>query len=198
LGLLRRRRQPLHERLARAGGLESALDGTAPPGLAAETPGWDGIQRGEPGIHGVPRARLWDAVATVSIAGLHGDDISFVAVGDGQLVGAADQPEQGRRALAAAVEQSLAPPYRAEAVRRGADSWAVGASRIRTARIPGLSGNEVELVLGLDGPVLHIDGRTTLQRSALLEQIGAELGPERVLRAWRLLGELWEVEATPL
>jgi hypothetical protein len=197
LGLFRRRR-PLHERLARAGGLSSELDGgTAAPGLAAEVPGWDGLQRGEPGIHGVPRARRWDAVATASAEGIRGDTVTFAKLGAGAPIGAGE-PEQALRALAAAVEESLAPPYRAEAVRRDGDLWAVGARRIQVAEVPGLAGEEAELVVRPDGVVLRVDGETTLRRAEGLEQVGAELGPERVVRAWRVVGNVWEVEATPL
>ena len=44
-------------------------DEPRPSGLSAEPPGWDGEPRGEPGIHGIPRARRWDAVVTGSGAG---------------------------------------------------------------------------------------------------------------------------------
>ncbi len=197
MGLFRRRR-PLHEQLAREGGLSAALDGgTTAPGLAADAPGWDGLQRGEPGIHGVPRARRWDAVATAAAGEIRGDTVTFAKVGDGAPIGG-DQPEQALRALAAAVEESLAPPYRAEAVRREGDLWAVGARRIQVAEVPGLAGEEAELVVRPDGSVLRVDGETTLRRAPGLEQVGAELGPERVVRAWRVVGETWEVEATPL
>ena len=196
MGLFRRRR-PLHEQLAREGGLSAALDGgTTAPGLAADAPGWDGLQRGEPGIHGVPRARRWDTVATASAEGISGDTVAFAAVGDGGPVG--DGPEQALRALSAAVEETLARPYRAEAVRRDGDLWAVGARRIQVAEVPGLAGEEAELVVRPDGSVLRVDGETTLRQAPALEQVGAELGPERVVRAWRVVGDVWEVEATPL
>ncbi len=197
MGLFRRRR-PLHEQLAREGGLSAALDGgTTAPGLAADAPGWDGLQRGEPGIHGVPRARRWDTVATASAEGIRGDTVTFAAVGDGGPIGS-DEPEQALRSLAAAVEESLARPYRAEAVRRDGDLWAVGARRIQVAEVPGLAGDEAELVVRPDGSVLRVDGETTLRQAPGLDQVGAELGPERVVRAWRVVGDLWEVEATPL
>ena len=106
--------------------------------------------------------------------------------------------EQALRSLAAAVEESLARPYRAEAVRRDGDLWAVGARRIQVAEVPGLAGDEAELVVRPDGSVLRVDGETTLRQAPGLDQVGAELGPERVVRAWRVVGDLWEVEATPL
>ena len=197
MGLFRRR--PLHEQLAERGGLEHALDGGAPRGPAAAPPGWDGEQRGEAGIHGVPRARRWDTVATTDAAGLRGDAVHFVATGpDGTLIVEEDEPDDGVRSLAAAVEQAVQPPYRAEAVRRGERVWAVAARRIEVVHEPDVRGDEALLVLGPVGASLTVDGRTTIARAPALERVGAELGAERVVRARRLDGDLWEVEAAPL
>src|SRR3954462_8256569 len=106
------RRTPLHERLAREGGLE-------PVGPVDTGPRW-----GEVGIHGVARPREWDAVVTTQ-AGLEGDHAAFVALPDGTLV-IEDGPDDAAP-LAEAVERSLQPPYRAEAVHRGDGAWSVGA-----------------------------------------------------------------------
>ena len=69
LGLFRRRK-PLHGGWPSAGGRAARLgEPSARAGQAAEPPGWDGEPRGEPGIHGVPRPRRWDAVATAEAPG---------------------------------------------------------------------------------------------------------------------------------
>src|SRR2546421_534462 len=68
-----RRRKPLHEQLAEAGGFALAPDTGAAPGLSAQPPGWDGAPRGEPGIHGVPQARRWETVASAEAPGLKVD-----------------------------------------------------------------------------------------------------------------------------
>jgi hypothetical protein len=194
-----RRRRPLHAVLAEQGGLGGALEGgTTAQGLAADTPGWDGVQRGEAGIHGVPRARRWDAVVTATAPGLTGDALHFAAVGGGELVGAEGEPPRELRGLADAVEQVLATPYRAEAVRRDEATWAVAARRIQVVAQPGLTGDEAELVVRPDGSVLRVDGETTLRNAPALAAFGAALGPERIVRAWRIVGDLWEVEATAL
>jgi hypothetical protein len=194
-----RRRRPLHEVLAEQGGMGSALGGgTTASGLAADTPGWDGLQRGEAGIHGVPRARRWDTVVTATAPGLTGEEIHFVAVGDGELVGADGEPPRELRALADAVEQALATPYRAEAVRKDDATWAVAARRIQVVAQPDLSGNEAELVVRPDGWVLSVDGELTLRNAPAFAAFGEALGPERVVRAWRIAGDRWEVEATAL
>jgi hypothetical protein len=192
-----RRRKPLHERLADAGGLTDTLSEPA-PSLAADTPGWDGERRGEPGIHGVPRARRWDTVATAEAPKLTGDAVHFVALEDGTLVVEEDEPDGALATLAEAVERTTAPPYRAEAVRRGPATWAVAASRIAIASIPGLKGDRVELTSTREGRILRVDGRTTMGSVRELERLGEIQGTQYVVLAKRLDGELWEVEATPL
>ena len=62
--------------------------------------------------------------------GWRGDIVHFVALPDGTLVVEEDEPDAALTPLADAVETSIPPPYRAEAVRRGPEAWAVAASRI--------------------------------------------------------------------
>jgi hypothetical protein len=194
-----RRRAPLHRQLAEAGGLLAGLGlGSRLPTQAAEPPSWDGEARGEAGIHGVPRARRWDAVAAAEAPGLRGDRVHLVSLADGTLVIDEDEPEGAFAPLADAVDRLIAPPYRAEAVRRNGDSWAIGASRIELVEVQGLAGDEVELAVTREGRVLKIDGQTTLGRSPALERVGETQGSEYVVRARRVDGHLWEVEATPL
>ena len=196
MGLFRRRR-PLHRQLADAANL--SIDGGAEQrGLSTEPPGWDGEQRGEPGIHGVPRPRRWDAVATAEVAGLRGDEVHFVALPDRTLVVEEEEPDAALAPLADAGETKIPAPYRAEAVRRGETTWAVAASRIAVVEAPELSGEQAEYVVTREGWTLRLDGRQTLQRAPSLERAAADEGPEYVVRATRLDGDLWEVAATPL
>lgn len=190
-----RRRKPLHVRLAEAGGL---VETTTARGPAAQPPGWDGMQRGEPGVHGVARPRRWDTVTTADVAGLHGDEVHFVALPDGVLLTEQDESDEALRELAAAVEHHFAAPYKAEAVRRGPERWAVAASRIATARVAGLHGDEAELVSTRDGRVLTVDGKPRFGSAPALERVGEAEGAEYVVRARRLEGDLWEVEGHPL
>lgn len=193
------RRKPLHERLADAAGLATQLEeASLPAGQTADPPGWDGERRGEPGIHGVPRARRWDTVATAEAHDLTGDAVHFVALADGTLVVEEDEPDGALATLAEAVEQTTPPPYRAEAVRKGPATWAVAASRIAVASLPGLKGDEVELTSTREGRVLRVDGRTTMGSARELERLGETEGTQYVVLAKRLDGELWEVEATAL
>jgi hypothetical protein len=192
-----RRRKPLHERLADSGGITDGLRDPV-PSLAADTPGWDGEQRGEPGIHGVPRARRWDTVASAEAPALKGETVHFVALADGTLVVDEDEPDGALTSLAEAVEQTIRAPYRAEAVRKGPETWAVAASRIGVASIPDLGGDQAELTSTREGRVLRIDGRTTMGSARELERLGEIEGTQYVVLAKRLDGDLWEVEATAL
>jgi hypothetical protein len=193
------RRKPLHVRLAEAGDVRLDPGAGAPrPGQAAEPPGWDGEPRGEPGIHGVPRPRRWDSVATADAPALKGDAVHFVALPDGTILVEEDEPDDALAPLADAVEVSLPPPYRAESVRRGPTTWAVAASKITIVEVPGLRGDEAELVVTRDARTLHVDGRPTFGSAPALEHAGEAEGSEYVVRAARLDGDLWEVEASPL
>jgi hypothetical protein len=167
-------------------------------GLSAETPSWDGEQRGTAGIHGVPRARRWDTVASADAPELKGDAVHFVALADGTLVVDEDEPDGALVSLADAVEATIPPPYRAEAVRKGSQTWAVAASRIAIAAVPGLRGDQAELTSTREGRVLRVDGRTTMGSARELERLGEMEGTEYVVLATRLDGDLWEVEATAL
>ena len=195
------RREPLHRQLAERAGIGDGLDLPSErqrPALAAEPPGFDGEARGEAGIHGVPRRRQWDAVTTTEAPGLEGDTVHFVALGDGTLLVDEDEPDGALAPLADAVETRLSAPYRAEAVRRSADAWAVAARRIELVELPGLSGDTAELVVTREGHVLRVDGRTTLGGAPQLERLGERRGLDYVVRASRLDGDVWEAEVAPL
>lgn len=165
-------------------------------GTPAEPPGWDGEPRGEPGIHGLARSRRWDAVVVADAPGLDGTELAFVVLADGSTVAAHDATALAP--LIAALAGSLAPPYRAEAVRRGGTQWAVAAARIRVSELPALAGEEAELVLSAGRRTFHVDGRPSFVAMPALESIGAKEGREYVVRAHRLRAAFWEVEAEAL
>jgi hypothetical protein len=191
-----RRRKPLHQRLAEAGGLVVAPQ---PGGFPTQPPGWDSRSPvGEPAFHGIPRPRRWETVVRAEAPRLRGDSVRFVALEDGTLVVDEDEPADSLAPLADAVEATIVPPYRAEAVRRGEKTWAVAASRIAIVEEPGLDGEELELTAVGGARTLLVDGRPSLRPARALERAGAAEGPEYVVRARRVDGDLWEVEATAL
>lgn len=187
-------RKPLHERLAEAGGVELATQ--TPSGAAP--PGWFGEQRGDAGIHGVARPRRWDTVATVEAPRLRGAEVHFVALRDGVLVVEEDESDEALTVLATAVEQAVDPPYRAEAVRRDGDLWSVAARTIRVVEVDRLDADEAELTSVAGMRRLVVDGTPTLRSARALEAIGESEGRDYVVRARRLDGDLWEVDAAPL
>lgn len=167
------RSKPLHERLAEEGALDiggepqprspSRLGGllhgladgflTAPPDAFGKP-----SPLGEVAVHGVARARQWDAVASAP-AELPGNEVHFTALPDGSLIVEEDVPDGSLSPLAEAIESSINPPYVAEGVRRENGIWAVGAKRIRVRTFPDHDGDELELVE--DGQVVigrRIDG----------------------------------------
>jgi hypothetical protein len=200
------RREPIHKRLAREGGLEAPggsrrqppepapaeQDSAADPNFAEPGPRF-----GLSGVDGIPRPRQWDAVAPAEAPGLTGDEVHFVALPNGDLVVDEDQPENALTPLAETVEQTVRPPYRAEAVRRDGDTWAVAARRIDVATFES-PGDEIELVRNAEGHQLSIDGERVFGSVGELDLIGAREGRSFVVRARRLEGTLWEVQAEPL
>jgi hypothetical protein len=140
------RSEPVHKRLARA--------------LEADRPKapWQ-----EVGIHGISRPREWDDVRTVEVA-TRGERAQFVVLDDVIVI---EEGPDDVSALADAVQ--LEPPFRAEAVRRHEDVWAVAAKRIEVERLPGATADEFD----------EHDGRV-------------------VRRARRIDGDLFEIESLKL
>ncbi len=154
-------------------------------------PGWM-----ETGIHGVHRAREWDAVVTVDAEGVKGDRARFVALADESLL-----IEEGDEVdpLADALEGVVPPPYRAEAVRRGETQWAVGIRRIAVVELPEDPGGDQLTLTVRDGErTLLVDGASIFGSIPALEELGASRGESYVVEAHRLEGALWEIRVTPL
>jgi hypothetical protein len=169
----------LHERLAREGGMNE-------PAPFDTTPRW-----GEAGIHGVARPRRWDAVVTVRTE-LEGERAAFVALPDGTLV-VEDGPDDVQP-LADGVETELQPPYRAEAVRRAEDVWAVAARRIQVVRLDH-DGDELELTVRGGERTLRVDGGPGFGSVRELETLA---DGDAAIRATRIDGEDWEVRVDRL
>jgi hypothetical protein len=184
----RRDDEPLHERLAREGGLPL---GEIPP--HDTRPRW-----GNAGIHGIPRPREWDAIVRAEGIELDAEEVRFVALGDGTLV--VDGDEEGDLApLAEAVEEELKPPYRAQAVRTGEGGWTVAAEAIDLVELDReIEGEELELTVRDGERLLLVDGAPAVGSTDELERLGAERGNDFVVRATRVDGDLWDVRVLPL
>jgi hypothetical protein len=184
------RREPIHKKLARQARLDDLVE--QEPAPLDPGPHW-----GETGIHGVPRPRRWDAVASAEAPDLEGNEVHFVALPNGDLVVEEEEPDAALQALADAVEESLEPPYRAEAVRRNRAVWAVAARRVQIAELEA-EGEELELVVSGGERTLAVDGERGFGSVPALEQLGERLGTAYVVRARRVDDRLWEVEASAL
>ena len=170
-----RRREPLHQRLAREGGL--LLPGGADPRAP-----WD-----KAGIHGMHRPREWDEVATVQ-AEVEGEAARFVVL-DGTIV-----IEEGPDDVEPLADPlSTDPPYRAEAQRVGDALWTVGVRRIEVAELRGRRGDVLELVSRNGVEELSIDGERVFGSIHELAREG-----DYVVRGRRIDGDLWEIEAAAL
>jgi hypothetical protein len=182
-----RRREPLHERLAREGGL--AGPPAQPPDLLSRLSG--------AGIHGLQRLREWDAVVAVEDPSLRGDRARFVALPDRTLL--VEDGDDDVALLAEAVEAELEPPYRAEAVRRNETLWAVAARRIEVAELENDPGGDELVLTSREGErELTVDGARTFGSIPALERLAEERFEAYAVRASRLDGQLWEVEVSPL
>ena len=147
----------------------------------------------ETGIHGIPRERQYDAVVTTEAPDAQGDAVRFVGLEDGSLL--IEEGGGDLTALADAIEQEIARPYRATAVRRGETTWAVAAHRLRVVQLPEPGGDEIELVLRGEEKTLVVDGNRSFGTMPELEQLAEG---DAVIRASRLDGLLWEVRVDPL
>jgi hypothetical protein len=176
------RRKPLHQRLAEEGGLVERSTVPLFTGVIPET-----------GIHGIPRERQYDAVAATEAPDPAGDSARFVGLEDGSLL--IEEGDGDLTALADAIEQEIARPYRATAVRRGETAWAVAAHRLHVVELPEPGGDEIELVLRGEEKTLVVDGNRSFGTMPELEQLAAG---DAVIRAARLDGTLWEVRVDPL
>jgi hypothetical protein len=184
------RRERLHHRLAREGGLIMDRD----PRERSRPP-WDKV-----GIHGLAQPRRWDAVVTAPAPDLGGDEATFVVLPDGTIVPERGTPAEGLEPLAQALGDALAPPYRAESVRRTEEVWAVAARAIEVATLPaGTPGNAITISSRGAERTSSVDGDSWLAGFPDLERLARDRGlAEYVLEAHRLDGELWEVRVSAL
>ncbi|HEY8029727.1 MAG TPA: hypothetical protein VIE38_09490 [Gaiellaceae bacterium] len=174
-----RRKESLHERLAREGGL------TAPEPRAPEA---SPAPPREVGIHGMQRPREWDATQMVEAPGIEGDAATFVVLPDGSVL-VEEGSDSSLQQLADAIEQELQPPYRARAARQRGDLWAVQARKIEVVQLRNPpEGDSIELTRDS----LLVDGESAFGSVPELE------GRGDVVRAERLDGNMWEVRASAL
>jgi hypothetical protein len=200
LGFFRRER-PIHEQLAAEAGLDiDGLDDELAAGAARES-----LQTRVPtpsdllAVHGIPREREWDAVATAQAPDLPGEELEYVALADGTLVVDEDIPDGSLSPLAEALEGQISPPYHGYAFWQQDDVWAVAAKRVQVVEVPeDVPGDEVELAVNDGARSTVVDGEQSGAEIPSLETFASQQFGSFVLRASRLDDLLWEVTVIPL
>jgi hypothetical protein len=189
VSLFGRRSEPLHARLLREAGLDA---GPAPDRARLVPPGPPPPVNG---IHGVQRAREWDAVAAVVDPELHGTEHSFVVLEEGEIV-AADVAPAALAPLVAAIGGGVARPYRAEAIRRAGDLWAVSARHVDLLEL-GVEGEELTLTVADGRRELVVDG---FPRPGGLPELELRRGLPAAFHAvgTRVDETRWEIDLLPL
>jgi hypothetical protein len=152
----------------------------------------------ESGVSGLARPREWDVVVTTTCAAT-GDRCVLVCPGEGRV-----RVDEGDPAAAAcateALEGELDPPYRALALRREGETWAVGAVAIEVAELPDdVHGDDLMLTVPEDGErELLVDGEPAEAGYEALAALAGRRYDAYVLRAARVEGPLWEFTIDPL
>ena len=174
MSLFGRRDETLNEKLLREAG--HAPDGSPTEGQRETNAAGDGVE------------------FLLDDAELPGSAYDFVTLADGSTVVDEDAPDISD--IADAVEQDLAPPYRASAVKQDDGYWLVTARPITVEEFA-FEGDEADVSSTGGVTTFTIDGVETDSSRVppRLLEIGEATGTDYVLRAKRIDGDLWEVSA---
>jgi hypothetical protein len=205
-----RRDRPIHEQLAEEAGLDiDGIDDEFATG-ASEGPLESGVSVAEMllgpraasdllAVHGIPRDREWDAVATAESPDLPGDHLEYVALPDGTLVVDDDLPDDALTPLADALEGQIRVPYHGYAFRQEGDVWSVAARRVQIVEIPeDVPGDEVDMAVNDGTRTVVVDGAESKVEVPSLEEFASQQFGSFVVHASRLDDTLWEVNVMPL
>jgi hypothetical protein len=203
------REKPIHEQLAAEAGLDiDGLDDELAAGAAERPPEQSSLIKMLPGpsalsqllsVHGIPREREWDAVASAQAPDLPGEELEYVALEDGTLVVDEDIPDGALSPLADALEGQIAAPYHGYAFWKEDDVWTVAAKRVQVVEVPeDVPGDEVELAVNDGSRTLVVDGEESRAEIPSLESFASQQFGSFVLHASRLDDTLWEVTVLPL
>ena len=196
-----RREKPIHEQLADEAGLDidglgdELAAGAAREGLEARAPMPSDLLA----VHGIPREREWDGVASAQAPDLPGEHVEYVALADGTLVVDEDVPDGSLSPLADALAGRISPPYHGYGFWQQDDVWAVAAKRVQIVEVPeDVPGDEVQLTVNNGALSAVVDGEESRAEIPSLETFASQQFGSFVLRASRLDDLLWEVTVIPL
>ena len=204
-----RRRGPLHERLAREGGLEepdeSVVEEAVEPDGPAEPP--EGPLLPEAKYRLPPWfevdallrqwAQEWEVIVAAEAPDVEGSEVEFVVLADGTLIVESEDGDASLDPLARAVEAELRPPYHARGLRHERGWWAVGARPATVCELPGIESDNLELTnYRGERTVSGVPEETDL--GALEELAKARGFDDYAIEAERIDGDLWEAQLNPL
>ena len=150
-----------------------------------------------PGVMGVGPGRTWDAVAAAQAPELPGDGVTFFALDDGTLIVSEDIPDGALSPVADALEETVAPPYRAAAARNEGHMWTAVAESVRIVELQGAEADEIDLTV-VDGErTLTVGDEVTIRTLPALDALADE-HDSVALHAERVDGELFAVDVFPL
>lgn len=184
--------------MARTRELLAALLHASAGGFLSATPGLDGEPGpGSAGIHGVPRGRTWDVVASASAGELRGETVTFVVLADGTIVVDEEVSDGALQPLAEALERSVDAPYRAAAMRHDGELWTAVAEHVTIVELPGVDEEEIELTVVGGERTLKLDGEPTIRPLPALDAL-AEQESDVAIHAERVDGHLFAADVYPL
>ena len=200
MGIFRRER-PIHEQLADEAGLD--IDGIDDElAMAANDPALVTrvhVPSDLLAVHGIPRDREWDAVASAEAPDLPGEELEYVALEDGTLIVDDDLPDGALSPLADALEGQIRAPYHGWAFWQGDDVWAVAAKRVQVVEVPeDVPGDEVSMSVNNGSRSVMVDGADSHAELPSLETFAGQQYGSFALHASRLDDTLWEVTVLPL
>jgi hypothetical protein len=150
-----------------------------------------------PGVMGVGPGRTWDAVVAAHSPTLTGGSVTFVALEDGTLVVNENVPDGALTPVADAIEEMVAPPYRAAASRNEGDTWTAVAESVHIVELRGIEADEIDLTV-VDGErTLTVDSEVTTRAVPALDALADE-HDSVALHAERVDGDLYAVDVFPL
>jgi hypothetical protein len=217
MGIFRRRKEEtLNEQMLREAGIDA--EGDTPPEQNSSDSVTSSTNEPEPidpyagsypadAIGGIVPATLdramarpavWDLVTTVTTPALAGNKVEFATLPNGDVIVDTETGDADLSPLADAVEKQLKPPYRLLARREDDDLWSVAARTIDIVELKFDGGDEIELVENEGQTELRVDGKPWTEQIPELERAGETLGPDFVVQADRLDGDLWEIRASAL
>ncbi len=204
MGFFRRRDETLNEILLREAGL--ARPQPAEPEPVSPPAPFDPLAGSYPADSGygvwhraVARPSAADAMVVVRAPQLAGESVEFVTLPSGDVIVEEERGDADLSPLADAVEATLAPPYRAHALRQHGDLWGVAATRLDVRSFSCDAGDELELLQLGGHRTLTVDGASSDLQIPELERAGEEQpGEDYNVHAQRIDGDFWEIRAAAL